>query len=105
MKYGCALAAHGGFLRQQGPLQPFEVSYGHHPPSHGTPIILTYQLIKQSINQIIRPVRHGVSKGVEDGHRPPTLQADHPRKGWKAILGVAHPQGIEGRAWRAQVKL
>jgi hypothetical protein len=36
-----------------------------------------------------------VSKGVEDGHRLLALQAGHPRKSWKAVLGVAHPQGIE----------
>jgi hypothetical protein len=31
----------------------------------------------------------GVSKGVKDGHRPPALQAGHPRDGCKAVLGVA----------------
>jgi hypothetical protein len=44
-------------------------------------------------------VRHGVSKGVEDGlwHRPPILLAGHPLNGHK---------GVEGpRAWRARVKL
>jgi hypothetical protein len=41
-------------------------------------------------------VRHGVSKAIEDGCRPPNLQAGHPRKGSEANSGVAHPQGIEG---------
>jgi hypothetical protein len=44
----------------------------------------------------IRPVLVGVSKGVEDGHRPPALRAAHPRNGHKAVLGGTHPQGVEG---------
>tara|TARA_B110001454_G_scaffold208706_1_gene221486 strand:+ start:311 stop:571 length:261 start_codon:yes stop_codon:yes gene_type:complete len=44
----------------------------------------------------IRPVQRGVSKGVEDGCRLPTLQAGRPRNRHKAVLGVAHPQGIKG---------
>jgi hypothetical protein len=43
-----------------------------------------------------RPVRRGVSKGVEDGRRPPVLWAGHPQNGRKAVLGVACPQGVEG---------
>jgi hypothetical protein len=41
-------------------------------------------------------VRRGVSKRVEDGHRPATLQVGHPRNSHKAVSGVACPQGIEG---------
>jgi hypothetical protein len=41
-----------------------------------------------------RPVRRGVSKGEEDGCRPPALQAGHPPNGCKAVLGVARPQGV-----------
>jgi len=43
-----------------------------------------------------RPVRRRVSKGVEDGRRPPTVWAGHPRNGRKVVLGVACPQGVEG---------
>jgi hypothetical protein len=43
-----------------------------------------------------RPVREGVSKGEEDGQKPPALQAGHPTNGRKAVWGVARPQGIEG---------
>jgi hypothetical protein len=39
-----------------------------------------------------RLVRCGVSKGVEDGRRPPAVRAGHR----KAVLGVARPQGVEG---------
>jgi hypothetical protein len=46
--------------------------------------------------EICRPVRRGVSKGVEDERRLPALWAGHPRNGCKAVLGVARPQGIEG---------
>jgi hypothetical protein len=42
---------------------------------------------------ITRPVREGVSKGEEDGRRSPALRAGHPPNG-KAVLGVAHPQGV-----------
>jgi hypothetical protein len=42
------------------------------------------------------PVRRGVSKGVEDGRRPLALWAGHPRNSHKAVLGVVHPQGVEG---------
>jgi hypothetical protein len=42
------------------------------------------------------PILCGVSKGVEDGCRPPALQASHPMNGCKAISGVARLQGIEG---------
>jgi hypothetical protein len=44
----------------------------------------------------IRSVQRGVSKGVEDGHRPLALLAGHTRKGRKAVSGMAHPQGVEG---------
>jgi hypothetical protein len=38
---------------------------------------------------IVRLVRYGVSKRVEDGRRPP-------QNGLKAVSGVARPQGVEG---------
>jgi hypothetical protein len=41
-----------------------------------------------------RAVREGVSKGEEDGRRPPALRAGHPPNGRKAIWGVACPQGV-----------
>jgi hypothetical protein len=41
-------------------------------------------------------LRRRVSKRVEDGHRPPALQAGHPRNGCEAVLGVVHPQRVEG---------
>jgi hypothetical protein len=41
-------------------------------------------------------VRRGMSKRVEDGHRPLTLWAGHPRNGCKTVSGVAHLQGVEG---------
>jgi hypothetical protein len=41
-------------------------------------------------------VRRGVSKGVEDGSRPPTLRVGHLWKGFMTVSGVAHPKGIEG---------
>jgi hypothetical protein len=41
-------------------------------------------------------VQRGVSKGVEDGRRPPTLQTGHTSNGRKAVSGVARPQHIEG---------
>jgi hypothetical protein len=41
-------------------------------------------------------VRRGVSKRVKDRRRPPTLRAGHPRKGPKAVSGVASPQSVEG---------
>jgi hypothetical protein len=40
------------------------------------------------------PIRNGVSKGVEDGGRPPALPAGHPRNGHKAISGGTYPQGV-----------
>jgi hypothetical protein len=43
-----------------------------------------------------RRVRRGVSKGVEDGRRPPALRGVHPRNGHKAVSVVARPQGVEG---------
>jgi hypothetical protein len=43
-----------------------------------------------------RPVRRGVSKGVEESRRPPTLGAGHPRNGRKAVSGMARLQGVEG---------
>jgi hypothetical protein len=45
---------------------------------------------------LLSPVLCGLSKWVEDGCRPPALQAIHPINGCKAILGVARPQSIEG---------
>jgi hypothetical protein len=41
-------------------------------------------------------VRRGVSKGVEDGRRPPALRVGDLRNDRKAVSGVAPPQGIEG---------
>jgi hypothetical protein len=46
-------------------------------------------------SHITRPVRRGVSKGVEDGRRLPALQASYPRNDHKAVSRVACPQGIE----------
>jgi hypothetical protein len=40
-------------------------------------------------------VQGSVSKGVEDGYRPPTLQVGHPCNGRKAVLRVARLQGVE----------
>jgi hypothetical protein len=42
------------------------------------------------------PVGRGVSKRIKDGHSPPILWAGHPRIGRKAVLGMAHLQGVEG---------
>jgi hypothetical protein len=42
-----------------------------------------------------RPIRRGVSKGVQDGRRPPALRVGHPRNSFKAISGVACPQSVE----------
>jgi hypothetical protein len=52
-------------------------------------------------------IRRVVSKMVEDGHRPPTLQTAMPEM---AIRPYGHfrggrPQGVKGRAWQARVKL
>jgi hypothetical protein len=41
-----------------------------------------------------RPVREGVSKGEEDGRRPPALRKGHPPNGRKAVWGVSRPQGV-----------
>jgi hypothetical protein len=41
-------------------------------------------------------VRHGVSKGSEDGRRPPTLQASHPWNDHKAVSGIDCQQGVQG---------
>jgi hypothetical protein len=35
-------------------------------------------------------IRHGLSKGVKEGHRMPALGVGH-----EAISGVAQPQGLE----------
>jgi hypothetical protein len=43
-----------------------------------------------------RPIWRGVSKGEEDGRRPPTLWAGYSRNGHNAVLGVARLQGVEG---------
>jgi hypothetical protein len=45
-----------------------------------------------------RPVRRGVSKGVEDGCRLTSLWAGQPQNGRKDIFGVACLQGVEGMA-------
>jgi hypothetical protein len=42
-----------------------------------------------------RGVQSGVSKGVEDGRRPPVLWAGHPWNSRKTVLGVARLQGVE----------
>jgi hypothetical protein len=39
----------------------------------------------------------GIRPWVEDSRRPTTLWAAHPKKGLKAVSGVALPQGIEGQ--------
>jgi hypothetical protein len=36
------------------------------------------------------------NQGVEDGCRPPALQAGHPRNSHMAVLGMAYPQDIRG---------
>jgi hypothetical protein len=41
-----------------------------------------------------RPVRRGVSQGVEDSGRPPTLRAGHSRNSHKAVSGSARSQGV-----------
>jgi hypothetical protein len=43
----------------------------------------------------IRPMRRGVSKGVEDSRRPPALLVGHARNSCKAVLEVARLQGVE----------
>jgi len=40
-------------------------------------------------------VRRGVSKGVEDGCRPPVLQEDLPWNGPKAVSGKTPPQAVQ----------
>jgi hypothetical protein len=40
---------------------------------------------------------NGESKGIEYGHRPPTLWADLPCDARKAVSGVAQLQNEEGR--------
>jgi hypothetical protein len=62
-------------------------------------VTFLFQIFSLKVDSRIRrsrPVRRGVSKAVEEGCRLPALQAGHPRNGRKAVLGVAHPQGIEG---------
>jgi hypothetical protein len=41
-------------------------------------------------------VQRGVSKGVEDGRRPPALWAGHRSNSCKAVSGAVRPQGVEG---------
>jgi hypothetical protein len=41
-------------------------------------------------------VQRGVSKGVEDDRRPPTLRAGHLINGHEAVSGMARPQSVEG---------
>jgi hypothetical protein len=52
-----------------------------------------------------RPVRRGLSKGVPDASRPPALRVGYPINSFKAVLGVAYLQGIEGQGRAARVKL
>jgi hypothetical protein len=52
-------------------------------------------------NQPTIGVRRGVSKGVGDSRRPPTLQAGPPGNGHKAIPRVVRPQGVKRFARRA----
>jgi len=40
-----------------------------------------------------RPVREGVSKGEENGRRPPALRAGHPPNGRKAQCSKSPPDG------------
>jgi hypothetical protein len=40
-------------------------------------------------------VRRVVSKGVEEGRRPPALREGHPGNSCTAVSGVACPQGVE----------
>jgi hypothetical protein len=46
---------------------------------------------KPDTTNLRRPVRHGVSQGVEDDRRPPALQAGHSRNSCKV-----HLQGVQG---------
>jgi hypothetical protein len=57
---------------------------------------------KREVRGMTLGVRCGVSIGVEDGCRPPALEAGHPRNGCKAASGVAHPQSIEGTGMAGQ---
>jgi hypothetical protein len=56
-------------------------------------------------NIIIRPVRCGVSKWVEDDRRPPALWAGHPRNSRKAVWGWATRRAKKGQACWARLKL
>ena len=51
----------------------------------------------------IRPVRHGVTKGIEDGRRPTALRVGHPPK--QAELGVTwrFKRGADGRSLGREV--
>jgi hypothetical protein len=51
------------------------------------PCLLTGLRVAAREVELIRPVRRGVSKGVEEDRRPPALQANHPQNGRKAFLG------------------
>jgi hypothetical protein len=45
--------------------------------------------------------RNGVSKGIEYGHRPPTLWADHPEKPKRLFQGWPSRIVYKVRAWQA----
>jgi hypothetical protein len=50
-------------------------------------------------SKFILDVRRGVSKGIEDGRRPPSLWAGLPRYGYMTVSGVACPEGVVGHGW------
>jgi hypothetical protein len=52
-----------------------------------------------------RPIWRGVSKGVEDGQRPLAHKAMSPQNGHETVLGVAHPQCVEGLGLAGPLKL
>jgi hypothetical protein len=50
-------------------------------------------------------VRHGASKGVEDGHRLPALWAGYPLNCLNVVSGVAARRALKDQAWQARVKI
>jgi hypothetical protein len=55
----------------------------------------------QKQSSMTGPARRGVSKGVEDGRRPPALWAGYPKHAHKAVSGVGHggPGETLGSLW------
>jgi hypothetical protein len=58
------------------------------------PLFASFKNISRQIlpSRFRTPVLRGVSKGVEDGCRLPSLWVGHPWNSHKAVLGVACPQ-------------